>query len=56
MNTPGVDFPYPAYLNNIVYVDVLGRDIGSYVREAKKMVSDAVSLPPELGGNWLFLD
>ena len=29
-----------------VYVDVGGRDIGSYVREAQRMVSDVVTLPP----------
>lgn len=29
-----------------VYVDVAGRDIGSYVRDAQKMVSDMVTLPP----------
>jgi copper/silver efflux system protein len=29
-----------------VYVDIAGRDIGSYVRDARKMVSEMVSLPP----------
>ena len=29
-----------------VYVDVAGRDIGSYVTEAQKMVSDMIALKP----------
>jgi Cu(I)/Ag(I) efflux system membrane protein CusA/SilA len=29
-----------------VYVDVSGRDIGSYVAEARRMVADEVTLPP----------
>ncbi len=32
-------------LNGYVYVDVAGRDVGSYVEEAKKLVRDQVSLP-----------
>ena len=34
-----------ALLNNIVYVDVRGRDIGSYVSEAKQVVATRVTLP-----------
>ena len=33
-------------LSGYVYVDVSGRDIGSYVKEAKKAVSENVKLPP----------
>jgi len=29
-----------------VYIDVVDRDIGSYVREAQKMVEQTVTLPP----------
>jgi copper/silver efflux system protein len=29
-----------------VYVDVVGRDIGGYVKDAQRMVSDMVTLPP----------
>jgi Cu(I)/Ag(I) efflux system membrane protein CusA/SilA len=29
-----------------VYVDVVGRDIGGYVRDAQKMVADMIKLPP----------
>jgi Cu(I)/Ag(I) efflux system membrane protein CusA/SilA len=32
-------------LSGYVYVDVSGRDIGSYVRDAKKAVSDKVKVP-----------
>ena len=32
-------------LNGYVYVDVAGRDVGSYVEEAKKLVRDRVTLP-----------
>ena len=34
-----------AYLNNIVYVDVRGRDIGGYVEEASALVRERVELP-----------
>ncbi len=33
-------------LNGYVYVDVAGRDIGGYVAEAKRVVSENVQLPP----------
>jgi Cu(I)/Ag(I) efflux system membrane protein CusA/SilA len=35
-----------AYLNNIVYVDVRGRDVGSYVREARSLLAQRLELPP----------
>jgi copper/silver efflux system protein len=35
-----------------VYVDVADRDIGSYVREAQKMVGDMVKLPPGYSIVW----
>jgi Cu(I)/Ag(I) efflux system membrane protein CusA/SilA len=35
-----------------VYVDVAGRDIGSYVRDARKLVSDVVKLPPGYSIVW----
>ena len=34
-----------AYLNNIVYVDVRDRDVGSYVREASALVEERLELP-----------
>ena len=35
-----------ALLNNVVYVDVRGRDIGSYVGEARQVIAKQVTLPP----------
>ena len=35
-----------------VYVDVVGRDIGSYVHEAQQMVRDMVTLPPGYSIVW----
>ena len=35
-----------AVLNNVVYVDVRGRDIGGYVAEAQQVVAKRVPLPP----------
>ncbi len=34
-----------ANLNNIVYVDVRGRDIGTYVQEARTLLQDELELP-----------
>jgi Cu(I)/Ag(I) efflux system membrane protein CusA/SilA len=39
-------------LNGYVYVDVAGRDIGSYVAEAKKLVRDKVKLPSGYSFAW----
>ncbi len=39
-------------LNNIVYVDVRGRDIGSYVQEAKRVVAKQVPLPAGYSIAW----
>jgi Cu(I)/Ag(I) efflux system membrane protein CusA/SilA len=39
-------------LNGYVYVDVAGRDIGSYVEEAKKVVRDQVKLPAGYSFAW----
>jgi Cu(I)/Ag(I) efflux system membrane protein CusA/SilA len=41
-----------AYLNNIVYVDVQGRDIGSYVNEAKQLLAAKLSLPAGYRLEW----
>jgi len=35
-----------------VYVDVEGRDIGGYVREAKRMIDEMVTLPPGYTLEW----
>ena len=39
-------------LNGYVYVDVAGRDIGSYVEEAKQVVRDQVKLPSGYSFAW----
>jgi len=39
-------------LNGYVYVDVAGRDVGSYVAEAKRMVRDKVELSPGYTLQW----
>ncbi len=41
-----------AYLNNIVYVDVRDRDIGSYVADAKQMLDAQLKLPPGYRLEW----
>ena len=41
-----------AYLNNIVYVDVRGRDVGSYVAAAKQLVAEKLTLPPGYRLEW----
>jgi Cu(I)/Ag(I) efflux system membrane protein CusA/SilA len=41
-----------AYLNNIVYVDVRGRDIGSYVRDARAMLEEQLDLPTGYRLEW----
>ena len=40
------------YLNSIVYVDVRGRDVGSYVTDAKQLVAEKLKLPPGYRLEW----
>ncbi|MEO7102985.1 MAG: CusA/CzcA family heavy metal efflux RND transporter [Gemmatimonadaceae bacterium] len=40
------------YLNNIVYVDVQNRDIGSYVTDAKKLLATKLTLKPGYRIEW----
>ncbi|MBI5016231.1 MAG: efflux RND transporter permease subunit [Deltaproteobacteria bacterium] len=40
------------FLSGYVYVDIAGRDVGSYVEEAKKAVEKAVSLKPGYVLQW----
>jgi Cu(I)/Ag(I) efflux system membrane protein CusA/SilA len=40
------------FLAGYVYVDIAGRDVGGYVEEAKRVVSNAVSLPPGYVLQW----
>ena len=39
-------------LNGYVYVDVAGRDIGSYVIDAKRVIAEKVKLPPGYSLAW----
>ncbi|MDH5621077.1 MAG: CusA/CzcA family heavy metal efflux RND transporter, partial [Gammaproteobacteria bacterium] len=41
-----------ARLNGWTYVDITGRDLGSYVAEAQRTVSDLVDLPAGYSLNW----
>ena len=41
-----------AYLNNIVYVDVQGRDVGGYVADAKRTLERQLVLPPGYRLEW----
>jgi Cu(I)/Ag(I) efflux system membrane protein CusA/SilA len=41
-----------AYLNNIVYVDVRDRDIGSYVEDAQQMLDEQLELPAGYRLEW----
>ncbi|MEP6991177.1 MAG: CusA/CzcA family heavy metal efflux RND transporter [bacterium] len=41
-----------AYLNNIVYVDVQGRDVGGYVTDAKRLLEQKLSLPTGYRLEW----
>ena len=41
-----------AYLENIVYVDVLGRDVGGYVADAKQLLEHRLTLPPGYRLEW----
>jgi Cu(I)/Ag(I) efflux system membrane protein CusA/SilA len=39
-------------LDNIVYVDVRGRDVGSYVADAQRLVAERLTLPPGYRLEW----
>ncbi|MDQ2667680.1 MAG: CusA/CzcA family heavy metal efflux RND transporter [Gemmatimonadota bacterium] len=41
-----------AYLNNIVYVDVQGRDVGGYVADGKRLLDQKLALPPGYRLEW----
>jgi Cu(I)/Ag(I) efflux system membrane protein CusA/SilA len=41
-----------AYLNNIVYVDVRDRDVGSYVADARELLERRLTLPPGYRIQW----
>lgn len=41
-----------ARLNGWVYIDIEGRDLGSYVNDAKKVVAQNIKLPPGYAIHW----
>ncbi|MGH7466845.1 MAG: efflux RND transporter permease subunit [Longimicrobiales bacterium] len=41
-----------AYLNNVVYVDVRGRDVGGYVNDARRFLDQRLNLPPGYRLEW----
>lgn len=41
-----------SYLNNIVYIDVLNRDVGSYVADAKRLLNQRLVLPAGYRLEW----
>ena len=49
---PGVIRSENARLNGWVYVDIAGRDLGSYVDEARRTVNDQVELPAGYTISW----
>jgi Cu(I)/Ag(I) efflux system membrane protein CusA/SilA len=49
---PGMIRDENGRLSGYVYVDVSGRDIGSYVRDAKRVVSDKVKIPAGYELEW----
>lgn len=52
LSGPGMIRNENGRLSGYVYVDVAGRDVGSYVADAKRAVSQAVQLPPGYTLRW----
>ncbi len=49
---PGMIKTENARLNGWVYIDIEGRDLGSYVIDAQKAVADQIDLPPGYSIGW----
>ena len=49
---PGMIKSENARLNGWTYIDIQGRDLGSYVEEAKNVVAEQVRLPPGYSLSW----
>ena len=49
---PGVIKSENARLNGWIYIDIQGRDLGSYVEHAKQVVAEQVKLPAGYSLNW----
>lgn len=52
LSGPGMIRDENGRLSGYVYVDIAGRDVGSYVADAKKAVSSQVTLPPGYNLTW----
>ena len=51
-NGPGLIKTENARLNGWIYIDIEGRDLGSYVQSAQQTVADQVKLPPGYSISW----
>ncbi|HHJ34497.1 MAG TPA: efflux RND transporter permease subunit, partial [Gammaproteobacteria bacterium] len=51
-NGPGMIKTENARLNGWIYIDIEGRDLGSYVQEAQQVVADKVKLPAGYSISW----
>ncbi|UCB56316.1 MAG: efflux RND transporter permease subunit [Thiotrichales bacterium] len=49
---PGLIKTEDARLNGWIYIDIEGRDLGSYVVEAQRIVAEQVNLPPGYSISW----
>ena len=49
---PGLIKTENARLNGWIYIDIEGRDLGSYVLDARKLVTEKVDLPPGYSISW----
>ncbi len=51
-NGPGLIKTENARLNGWIYIDIEGRDLGSYVEDAQQTVADKIKLPPGYSISW----
>ena len=51
-NGPGMIKTENARLNGWIYIDIEGRDLGSYVQDAQKTVADKIKLPAGYSISW----
>ena len=51
-NGPGLIKTENARLNGWIYIDIEGRDLGSYVEQAQRAVSESIELPPGYSISW----
>ena len=49
---PGLIKTENARLNGWIYIDIEGRDLGSYVQQAQQVVADKIKLPPGYSLSW----